>query len=200
MTSENTPTKHRENEEEGSGALPVDQDTPALWMTRAIEAILVLLTVVALIAIYHFAVVERTAQRFALLDISEVIGIKQLVIADMAIRPGTTDMDREQIYDSVASFAKDIEAAVAQIQLECACTLLVRSAVVKTTAAEDLTPLLKARLGLDKSIADLTASIRNHPGSSPSTQAPSTALPLSPRPEIKPGRLPGSNDSEPVKQ
>lgn len=181
-----------------TGALA--QDPPSAWMTRAIESILVLLAIVSLISIYHFAVVERTAQRIALLDISEVIGIKQLVIADMATRPGMTDKDREQIYDSVASFAKDIEAAVAQIQLECACTLLVRSAVVKTTAAEDLTPLLKERLGLDKSIADLTASIRNHPGASPSTQPTSPTSPLSSTPAIKPVPLPGSNDPDPVKQ
>jgi len=169
-------------------------------MTRAIESILILLAIVSSISIYHFAVVERTTQRFALLDISEVIGIKQLVIADLATRPGMTDKDREQIYDSVASFAKAMEEVVAQIQLECACTLLVRSAVVKTTAAEDFTPLLKARLGLDQSIADLTASIRSHQGASPSTLAPSPTSPLSSTPTIKPGPLPGSNDPDLVKQ
>jgi len=193
-------TEPVENQNETSDAGTQAQDCPSVGMTRAIESILVLLAIVSSISIYHFAVVERTSQRFALLDISEVIGIKQLVIADMATRPGMTDKDREQIYDSVASFAKAMEEAVAQIQRECACTLLVRSAVVKTTASEDLTPLLKARLGLDQSIADLTASIRNHPGASPSTLPPSPTLPLSSTPTIKPGPLPGSIDPDPIKQ
>lgn len=200
MLSGTPATEPVENQNGTSDADTLAQDGPSAGMTRAIESILVFLAIVLSISIYHFAVVERTAQRFALLDISEVIGIKQLVIADMATRPGMTDKDREQIYDSVASFAKDMEAAVAQLQLECACTLLVRSAVVKTTAAEDLTPLLKARLGLDQSIADLTASIRSHPGSSPSTPAPSPISPLTPSPTIKPGALPGSNDADPIKQ
>ena len=200
MLSGTPATEPVENQNGTSDADTLAQDGPSAGMTRAIESILVLLAMVLSISIYHFAVVERTAQRFALLDISEVIGIKQLVIADMATRPGMTDKDREQIYDSVASFARAMEAAVAQIQLECACTLLVRGAVVKTTAAEDLTPLLKARLGLDQSIADLTASILSHPGVSPSTLAPSPTSPLSSTPTIKPWPLSGSNDPEPVKQ
>ena len=200
MPSGTPATESVERQNEASDAGTLAQDGPSVGMTRAIESILVLLAIVSSISIYHFAVVERTAQRFALLDISEVIGIKQLVIADRATRPGMTDKDREQIYDSVASFAKAMEAAVAQIQQECACTLLVRSAVVKTTAAEDLTPLLKARLGLDQSIADLTASIRSHPGSSPSTPTPLPTTPLNPTPTIKPGALPGSNDADPIKQ
>ena len=200
MPSGTPATEPVENQNETSDAGTLAQDGPSAGMTRAIQSILVLLAIVSSISIYHFAVVERTAQRFALLDISEVIGIKQLVIADMATRPGMTDKDREQIYDSVASFAKAMEQAVAQIQRECACTLLVRSAVVKTTAAEDLTPLLKARLGLDQSIADLTASIRSHPGASPSTLAPSSTSPLSSTPTIKPGPLSGTNDPDPVKQ
>ena len=142
----------------------ISDDAPSAVMTYAIQIVAVVMIVLSIIIPYHFLVVEKKSQKIGLLDIAEVIGIKQLIIADKATQPDVTDQDREAIFESITAFSKEMEAAVTQIQQECGCTLLVRGAVVKTAKAEDLTPVLKERLGLSKSMAELTASIRTNPG------------------------------------
>lgn len=135
------------------------------WIGLLIQAALTILVIGASLVVYHYAIVEEKSQRIALVDIAEVIGIKQLEVTERATRPGIDDRERERLFEAVTEFAKQIDVAVSEIQEECGCTLLVRSAVVKTTKAEDLTPMLKARLGLTKSLAELTEAIRSNPGS-----------------------------------
>ena len=142
-------------------------DKSSVWLTYGIQAVSVLAAILLSLTIYHYTVVEKSAQRIALLDINEVVSTKQLEITELSLRKGMTDKDREDLYDQIAAFSKDIEKAVEEIQSECGCTLLVRSAVVKAANGEDLTPALKARLGLNKSIAELTRMIQNRPANTP---------------------------------
>lgn len=136
------------------------QESNSAWLIYAIQGVLVLAAIFLALSIYHFTIFEKTVQKFALLDINEVVGLKQLTITELSLRKEATDKSREDLYDQITAFTKDIEKAVSEIQTECGCTLLVRSAVVKTSDGEDLTPLLKARLGLDKSTSELTELIR----------------------------------------
>ena len=142
-------------------------------LVYGIQGVLVLAAILISLTIYHYTIVQKTVQKFALLDISEVVGLKQLAITELSLRKEVTDKDREGLYDQITAFSKDIEKAVADIQSECGCTLLVRSAVVKTTDGEDLTPVLKARLGLDKSVGELTDMIRKRSGAGSSAPQPS---------------------------
>lgn len=167
-------------QEETNVLIPERSETEASeksseWLTYAIQAVCVFGAILLCLTIYHFTIAEKNAQRIALLDINEVVSTKQLAITELSLRKGVTDRDREDLYDQITSFSKEIEKAVEDIQAECGCTLLVRSAVVKAANGEDLTPVLKAKLGLDKSIADLTKMIQGRsqpsaplaPGSEP---------------------------------
>ena len=154
----------------------------AVWLTYGIQAVCVFGAILLSLMIYHFTVVEKNVQKIALLDINEVVSTKQLAITEMALRNGVTDKDRGDLYEQITSFSKEIEKAVEDIQTECGCTLLVRSAVVKTANGEDLTPVLKARLGLDKSVAELTKMIQNRSSSS----AP--AMPSEPKFDMNQGQ------------
>ena len=49
----------------------------------------------------------------------------------------------------IGKFAKEMEATIAEMQQECGCLLLVKAAVVKASSSEDMTPVLKQRLGMD---------------------------------------------------
>ena len=174
MTIETVEDDAQQKTSSGVGPEKAANDQSSVWLGYAIQTVLVLAIVAVSLLAYHFTVADKAAQRFALLDVGEVINLKQLAITDLATREGVTDKEREKIYDMVTSFSREIEGAVTQIQQECNCTLLVRSAVVKTGTAEDLTPLLKQRLGLDKSEGELAAAIKSNKSSA---GAPAPAAP-----------------------
>lgn len=164
METEQGNEKAARTDETRSLVVPTSDERSSTWMAYAIQILVVVVVVTGALAIYHFSVVEKSAQKLALIDISDVISTKQLEMTELATRPDATNQDRESIYDSVTVFSKDMENAIAQIQNECGCVLLVRNAVVKTSGIEDLTPLLKSRLGLERTVAELSSAIRKNPG------------------------------------
>lgn len=117
------------------------------WIGYAINAAIALVVVSAALLLYHQFVVIPSKQRVAVVDITEVLELKELQVAVAATSSGATDEDRNLAFGEITKFAGEMERVVAELQNECQCTLLVRAAVLKTKA-DDLTPLLKERLGM----------------------------------------------------
>lgn len=126
---------------------------------------------------YHRIFVLPSKQRVAVLDVAEVVNLKELQLTVQTSKPGITDAERRDAYESIKTFAQDIEAGVAQLQEECGCLVFVKTAVVKAPTAEDLTPRLKEMLGLDKITKEsLVTQLRSTAGVSapPQTSAGAT--------------------------
>lgn len=86
---------------------------------------------------------------FGKLNLAEIIEIRQL---QFSMGVAATDLAnkaaaREEAVAKIALIGKEIEAAVANLSDDCACTLLVTGAVVSSDLP-DYTPLLKERMGL----------------------------------------------------
>lgn len=147
MMSDAEPIKTNEVDQLPNQAQEPTTKPPLSWMEYAINAVVAIIFISCALLSYHHFVVLPNKQRFAYLDIPELLELKQLQVAGAATGPGSTESDRERAFGDIARFAGDLERAVAEIQGECDCTILVRAAVVKSKA-EDLTPVLKERLGL----------------------------------------------------
>lgn len=140
---------------------PQAADENGAWMAYAIQAITTLLIVAAALSAYHFAYVVPNKQRFAVVDLADVLAVKELQVTIASLSPGNTEMSGGAAFDEISRFAKDIEVAIGKIQQECACTLLVKAAVVRPSSEDDMTTLLKQRLGIaELSQAQLVEQLR----------------------------------------
>ena len=135
------------------------------WVGRLINgATMVLLMVVVLMG-YHFLFVAPNKQKFAVVDLSEVLNIKELQVTIAAMRPDATDDSKSKAYDEVAKFGKDVEVALNELQQECDCSIFVKAAVIKSAGSEDLTPKLKQRLAMENiNPAELVKQLRTMGG------------------------------------
>lgn len=124
------------------------QEKDSSWMGLIINVVITLVLVAGMIGVYHYTVASQTKQKIAVVDIAEILGLKELQVTAAATNPDATDRQRAEAFEEITRFARDMETAVNDLQSECGCTLLVRAAVVKANAAEDLTPALKERLGM----------------------------------------------------
>jgi hypothetical protein len=115
-----------------------------LFAASVLTSVLVVLTSLAL---YHHFVVARQPSGVATVALRELLEVKQLQVTLELTKPGVSDRERAAGYDEIATFATQMEAALVALQRECACTILVRDAVVKTSGA-DLTAELARRLGV----------------------------------------------------
>ena len=100
----------------------------------------------ALISVYHFWL-AKPAARFAVVDIASVVKVKEAEFTALLLRPEVSDKERMAAYQLVSRIGPEIEHAVGELQKECACTIIVKSAVI-AGAAEDMTPRLKGKLGM----------------------------------------------------
>lgn len=141
-------TVHPAAAAEPVGAVPVASWDSALTPRVLLAAALLLSVLVALsaVALYdHY--VARPRQQVATVALRDLLELKQLQVTIALTRPGVTDREREAGYDEIAGFAKQLEVALADLSTQCACTILVRDAVVKTRG-DDLTGELAKRLGV----------------------------------------------------
>jgi hypothetical protein len=135
------------------------------WLGLAINIALMLALVGASLVAYHFYFVLPNKQKFAVIDIGEVLQLKELEVTAAATHADATDAERGEAFESIAKFAKQMEITIGDLQTECGCTLLVKAAVVKVAGADDLTPLLKQRMGIDQlDAAKLVQQIRGAGG------------------------------------
>lgn len=118
------------------------------WMGLLINAAMSLAIVAAALLAYHFTYVVPNKQRLAVLDIAGILQLKELEVTAKAVHPDATDAQRGEAFEIISKFAGDMEHAIAELQQECGCTLLVKAAVVKAAGAEDLTPVLKQRMNM----------------------------------------------------
>ncbi len=119
------------------------------WLGLALNIAITLVSVIAVLMAYHFLVAVPSKQKIAVVDIAGVLSLKELEITVAASKPGVTDAQRGESFEVIGKFAKEMEAAIAEMQQECGCLLLVKAAVVKASSSEDMTPVLKQRLGMD---------------------------------------------------
>jgi hypothetical protein len=98
------------------------------------------------LAAYHFWLAKPTAG-FAVVDLASVVKIKETEFTTLLSRPNVSDEDRKAAYLMVRRIGPAIEHAVDRLQKDCGCTIVVKSAVI-AGPAEDLTPRLKAMLGM----------------------------------------------------
>jgi len=119
-------------------------ETGMPWPLLTLMAALIIS--VGLIAIYHFWL-ARPSAGFAVVDIASVVRVKEAEFTALLSRPEVSDKERMAAYQLVSRIGPEIERAVGELQKECACTIIVKSAVI-AGAAEDLTPRLKEMLGM----------------------------------------------------
>ena len=115
-------------------------------MVSWISLLMALLVTTVTLAAYHFWLAKPTAG-FAVVDLASVVKIKETEFTTLLSRPNVSDEDRKAAYLMVSRIGPAIEHAVDRLQKDCGCTIVVKSAVI-AGPAEDLTPRLKAMLGM----------------------------------------------------
>ena len=115
-------------------------------MVSWISLLMALLVTTVTLAAYHFWLAKPTAG-FAMVDLASVVKIKETEFTTLLSRPNVSDEDRKAAYLLVSRIGPTIEHAVDRLQKECGCNIVVKSAVI-AGPAEDLTPRLKAMLGM----------------------------------------------------
>ena len=115
-------------------------------MVSWISLLMALLVTTVVLAAYHFWLAKPTAG-FAVVDLASVVKIKETEFTTLLSRPNVRDEDRKAAYLMVSRIGPAIERAVDRLQKECGCTIVVKAAVI-AGPAEDLTPRLKAMLGM----------------------------------------------------
>lgn len=115
-------------------------------MVSWISLLMALLVSTVTLAAYHLWLAKPTAG-FAVVDLASVVKIKETEFTTLLSRPNVSDEDRKAAYLMVSRIGPAIEHAVDRLEKECGCTIVVKSAVI-AGPAEDLTPRLKAMLGM----------------------------------------------------
>lgn len=85
--------------------------------------------------------------KLAVVDLREIMEIEETQLTLLVSRADTNDEDRLKAYSRLQSFGGDLTKAINQIQGDCKCTLLNRSAYVGEVP-HDYTPELKEKLGM----------------------------------------------------
>lgn len=152
---------------EASASVPAPEQTESPFLGYAIQTMITLVLVGVVLFAYHHFYVAPNKQRIAVLDVREILELKQMQLATDASRPGLTDSERSEIFDKIGTFSGELERAVEDLQAQCGCTLLVRAAVVRP-GTDDLTTELKVRLGLgDLKTDEMLKRFRSMPADSP---------------------------------
>lgn len=117
-------------------------------MPMALVASLVTLVITACALLLYHANFVRTLPRFGTVDVASVVGMSELVFAELIARPTATDVERTQAITMAQELGPKLEAALRDIERQCGCILLTKAAVVGSSIA-DHTPALKTAMGLD---------------------------------------------------
>ena len=116
--------------------------------TLLIQA-LITLVLVALALVAYDRLVRRPAARVGLIDVGEVVRLKDARVLDVLTRAAATDAEKKAAVDFGTRFATVLPQALDELTQECDCLVLARSAVAGwPPQAVELTALLKQKLGL----------------------------------------------------
>ena len=114
--------------------------------TILIHATFALLIMLGTLAAYDRMVV-RPAQRVGVVDVGEVYRQKEAEFTQLLTR-ATNDADREKAFALARSFSQRLPAALEELPRDCACLVVLKSAVAgRTPRTVDLTALLQQKLG-----------------------------------------------------
>lgn len=116
----------------------------------ALQAVLIHAGFAALIVLGTLAaydrVVVRPAQRVGVVDVSEVYRQKEAEFTQILTR-ATTDADREKAFAMARNFSQRLPAALEELPRDCACLVVLKSAVAGSTPQTvDLTALLQQKV------------------------------------------------------
>lgn len=111
-----------------------------------LHASFALLIVLGTLTAYDRLVV-RPAQRVGVVDVGEVYRQKEAEFTQLLTR-ATTDADREKAFALARNFSQRLPAALEELPRDCACLVVLKSAVAgRTPRTVDLTVLLQQKLG-----------------------------------------------------
>jgi hypothetical protein len=97
------------------------------------------------------ALYDRLAARpvFAVVDLASVYREKEAVFAKTIGNEKASEEDRKKAFAGAQEFAKALPAALDSLTQECGCVVLMGNAVAaKPAQVLDLTPLLRAKVGM----------------------------------------------------
>jgi hypothetical protein len=110
---------------------------------------LVTLVIVALTLVGYDRFVRRPATRVGLIDVGEVVRLKDARVLDVLTRAATTDGEKKAAVDFGTRFTAVFPQALEELTRECECLVLARSAVAGLPPqAVELTAALKQKVGL----------------------------------------------------
>lgn len=100
------------------------------------------------VAAYDQMTIDRQP-RLAVVDLASVYREKEEQFSRLVANAKATEADRKQAVEDAQAFAKALPAALAAIGQECGCVVLLGNAVAfRTAQVQDLTPLLRAKVGI----------------------------------------------------
>jgi len=110
---------------------------------------LVTLLIVALALVGYDRFVRRPATRIGLIDVGEVVRLKDAHVLDVLTRATATEGEKKAAVDFGTRFTAVFPQALEELTQECDCLVLARSAVAGLPPrAVELTASLKQKLGL----------------------------------------------------
>lgn len=140
-----------ESQDKNDSGAPDDEQAEREGVSRWMRILMLFaygpFLLVALLSVYHFKMVKPQLSSFATVDISAPVRHREAQFTALLSGKEVSDRDRETAYRLVQSIGPEIEKAVATLQAECRCTILVKSAVVAGSGL-DLTPRLLELMGI----------------------------------------------------
>jgi hypothetical protein len=107
------------------------------------------LLIVSLALLAYDRLVRRPAARIGLIDVGELVRLKDDRVLDVLTKAAATDEEKKAALSFGTRFAAVFPQALEQITEECGCLVLARSAVAGSPPnTVDLTPVLKQKVGL----------------------------------------------------
>jgi hypothetical protein len=100
------------------------------------------------VGLYHYLSSDRL-NRFGVVDLASVYREKEQQFSRLIAKEDATEEDRKKAVAAAQEFAQTLPAALTSLSNECGCVVLLGNAVASRTAqVQDLTPLLRAKVGM----------------------------------------------------
>lgn len=111
------------------------------------QSVLTLLVVALALAAYD-RLVARATKSIGVVDVGQVYRLKEAEFTQLVTK-STSEQERQQALAMAQRFAQQLPLALEELSRDCACLVLVRSAVAGNPPhALDLTMLLRRKVGL----------------------------------------------------
>lgn len=151
MAAQPTPSATPDPGAQPAAAATADPATRAaggvsVMEVAVISACVSLALVACVLAGYHVNF-KPPVRQVATIDLEALVAAKEMAFLERLSRPGISETDREDAYETVRRFGRDLDEAIAQAGRDCACDIFVRAAVVGRPS-RDLTDEVGQRIGI----------------------------------------------------